>query len=85
MKLYSSSLHAITEKLKFHTKKEFLLQNISQDSNNILNFLGPVSGLTAPTLSLGMAFSMECFYWDMLYRGWTFYIKGILGSGKSLF
>ncbi|XP_050560017.1 uncharacterized protein LOC118263720 isoform X4 [Spodoptera frugiperda] len=53
------------------------LKDISQNKDNILRFLGPVSGLTAPTLNLGMAFSTNCFYldphavsWlDLLYKG----------------
>ncbi|XP_035431815.1 protein Jumonji isoform X3 [Spodoptera frugiperda] len=53
------------------------LKNISQNKHNILRFLGPVSGLTAPTLNLGMAFSTNCFYLDphavssldLLYKG----------------
>ncbi|KAF9797276.1 hypothetical protein SFRURICE_006258 [Spodoptera frugiperda] len=33
-------------------------------------FLGPVSGLTAPTLNLGMAFSTKCFYYDPHAVSW---------------
>uniref|UniRef100_A0A2H1VMC5 SFRICE_012045 n=1 Tax=Spodoptera frugiperda TaxID=7108 RepID=A0A2H1VMC5_SPOFR len=46
------------------------IKNISQEKDNILSFLGPVSGLTAPTLNLGMAFSTKCFYYDPHAVSW---------------
>ncbi|KAF9797349.1 hypothetical protein SFRURICE_006331 [Spodoptera frugiperda] len=59
------------------SSRTLTLKDISQNKDNILRFLGAVSGLTAPTLNLGMAFSTNCFYldphavsWlDLLYKG----------------
>ncbi|KAH9632114.1 hypothetical protein HF086_002621, partial [Spodoptera exigua] len=59
------------------SSRTLTLKDISQNKENVLRFLGAVSGLTAPTLNLGMAFSTNCFYmdphtlpWlDMLYKG----------------
>ncbi|KAF9421699.1 hypothetical protein HW555_002380 [Spodoptera exigua] len=46
------------------SSRTLTLKDISQNKENVLRFLGAVSGLTAPTLNLGMAFSTNCFYMD---------------------
>ncbi|XP_073956806.1 jumonji, AT rich interactive domain 2 isoform X2 [Choristoneura fumiferana] len=47
------------------------LKRLSQNPGNVLRFLGPVLGVTVPTLHLGMLFSTSCWHRDPHGLPWT--------------
>uniref|UniRef100_A0A2A4JL76 Protein Jumonji n=1 Tax=Heliothis virescens TaxID=7102 RepID=A0A2A4JL76_HELVI len=49
------------------------LKMISQNPRNILRYLGPVLGVTVPTLHLGMLFSTSCWHKDPHTLPWKEY------------
>ncbi|XP_028174848.1 uncharacterized protein LOC114363361 isoform X2 [Ostrinia furnacalis] len=56
------------------------LKMFSQNSGNVLRSLGPVLGVTVPTLHLGMVFSTSCWHRDPHGLPWVEYMHQ--GPGK---
>ncbi|XP_048005695.1 protein Jumonji isoform X2 [Leguminivora glycinivorella] len=50
------------------------LKVLARNSNNVLRYLGPVLGVTVPTLHLGMLFSTSCWHRDPHGLPWTEYM-----------
>ncbi|KPI96745.1 Protein Jumonji [Papilio xuthus] len=61
-------------------KHPWNLKVLSQNSGNVLRFLGPVLGVTVPTLHLGMVFSTSCWHRDPHGLPWIEYMH--TGPGK---
>ncbi|XP_047524370.1 protein Jumonji isoform X2 [Pieris napi] len=54
------------------------MKRFSRNPKNMLSFLGPVVGMTAPTLHLGMLFSTSCWHRDPHGLPWIEYMhKGV--------
>ncbi|XP_075990679.1 jumonji, AT rich interactive domain 2 isoform X2 [Anticarsia gemmatalis] len=49
------------------------LKNLTHHKANVLRSLGPVLGVTVPTLHLGMLFSTSCWHRDPHFVGWADY------------
>ncbi|XP_022118712.1 protein Jumonji [Pieris rapae] len=62
-----------------YSRHPWNLKCISRDIQNMLSFLGPVVGMTAPTLHLGMLFSTSCWHRDPHGLPWIEYMH----SGKK--
>ncbi|XP_063394199.1 protein Jumonji [Cydia fagiglandana] len=50
------------------------LKVLAKNPNNVLRYLGPVLGVTVPTLHLGMLFSTSCWHRDPHGLPWTEYM-----------
>lgn len=50
------------------------LQMLSQNSGNVLRSLGPVLGVTVPTLHVGMIYSTSCWHRDPHGLPWIEYM-----------
>ncbi|CAK1540679.1 unnamed protein product [Leptosia nina] len=57
-----------------YTRHPWNLKRISEDPDNILSFLGPVGGMTVPTMHLGMVFSTSCLHRDPHGLPWIEYM-----------
>ncbi|KAJ0183989.1 hypothetical protein K1T71_000412 [Dendrolimus kikuchii] len=63
-----------------YSKHPWNLKMLSQNSSNVLRFLGSVLGVTVPTLHLGMVFSTSCWHRDPHGLPWVEYMHE--GPGK---
>ncbi|XP_068621209.1 protein Jumonji-like isoform X2 [Battus philenor] len=64
----------------FYGNHPWNLKVLSQNSGNVLHSLGPVLGVTVPTLHLGMVFSTSCWHRDPHGLPWIEYMHS--GPGK---
>ncbi|CAH4038392.1 protein Jumonji [Pieris brassicae] len=59
---------------EYYNTHPWNLKRISKNTQNMLSFLGPVVGMTAPTLHLGMLFSTSCWHRDPHGLPWIEYM-----------